>query len=221
MSEKLRESVSALIDGEADELELRRVLAAEDFATLRKTWGDFHRSRGVLHRSRGGLHGVDATIARLDISGRVFSALQDEVQEAAVNGARWWQPVTSVAVAASMAAVVVVGMRGISGGELEPAGGTAGIAVAAVDARQDVAGAAAPSTVGFANAGRVFAPVPLRGSTVSAQVGGVPGHVAAPVSVYGNAQARAEAEALMRRRLQQYLLMQVESSSSPTQAAPR
>jgi sigma-E factor negative regulatory protein RseA len=212
MSDKLRESVSALIDGETDELELRRVLAAEDFATLRETWGDFHRSRG-------GLHGVDATIARLDISGRVLSALQDEVQETAVSGSRWWRPVTSVAVAASMAAAVVVGMRSMSGGEMAP-GGAAGIAVAAMDSRQDVAGAA-PSTTGFANAGRVFAPVPLRGSTVSASVGGVPGHVVAPVSVYGNAQTRAEAEALMRRRLQQYLLMQVDSSSSPTQAAPR
>jgi sigma-E factor negative regulatory protein RseA len=208
MSDKLRESVSALIDGEADELELRRLLAADDFSALRQTWGDFHRSRGALQ-------GVAPAIAQLDISGRVFAALQEQNQEpVAAGGGRWWRPVASVAVAASMAAVVVVGMRGLSGGEMMP-DGAAGVAVAAADARQDAASAGAAAT-GFANAGRVFAPVPLRGSTVSATVGGLPGQVAAPV--YNNAEARAEAEAQMRRRLQQYLLMQAESNT--TSAAP-
>lgn len=207
MSDKLRESVSALIDGEADELELRRLLAAEDFDTVRQTWSDFHRSRGALF-------GVNASIAQLDISGRVQSALETEVQEAGATAARaphWWRPVTSVAVAASMAAVVVVGMRGIAGGDAT-VGASSGIAVAASDMRAESASAASGAG-SFANAGRVFAPVPLRGNTVSANYGGVPTHLV-PAQTYTNAQSRAEAEALMRRRLQQYLLMQAESSQA-------
>ena len=205
MSDKLRESVSALIDGEADELELRRLLATEDFDTARQTWSDFHRSRGALF-------GVNGSIAQLDISGRVQSALETEVQETGATAARtprWWRPVTSVAVAASMAAVVVVGMRGMAGGDAT-AGASSGIAVAASDMRAESASAASGAG-NFANAGRVFAPVPLRGNTVSANYGGVPTHLV-PAQTYTNAQSRAEAEALMRRRLQQYLLMQAESS---------
>ncbi len=200
MSDKLRESVSALIDGETDELELRRLLAAEDFDTARQTWFDFHRSRDALL-------GVNASIARLDISGRVQSALEAETMVARTP--RWWRPVTSVAVAASMAAVVVVGMRGMAGGDAT-AGASSGIAVAASDMRAESASAASGAG-NFANAGRVFAPVPLRGNTVSANYGGVPTHLV-PAQTYTNAQSRAEAEALMRRRLQQYLLMQAESS---------
>jgi len=210
MSDKLRESVSALIDGEADELELRRLLTTEDFDTARQTWSDFHRSRGALF-------GVNASIAQLDISGRVRSALEAEVQETGAQeiGARtartprWWRPVTSVAVAASMAAVVVVGIRGMAGGDAT-AGASSGIAVAASDIRAESVSAASGAG-NFANAGRVFAPVPLRGNTVSANYGGVPTHLV-PAQTYTNAQSRAEAEALMRRRLQQYLLMQAESS---------
>ncbi len=155
-------------------------------------------------------HGVDAVIAQLDISARVQSVLQDEVTPS-LSVQRWWRPVASVAVAASMAAVVVIGMRGLSGGDpmAAPAGG-AEVAASGIDATST----AAPA---FANAGKVFAPVP-HSSTVSATYGGVPTNMV-PGPMYGNSQSRAEAEAQIRRRLQQYLLMQAEQS--PATAAAR
>lgn len=49
--EALQETLSAVIDNEADELELRRVLAAcgED-AELRSTWSRYQLARSVMHR---------------------------------------------------------------------------------------------------------------------------------------------------------------------------
>ena len=50
-SEILQESLSALMDNEADDLEVRRVLqaTAQDSA-LRGTWGRYQMARSVLHR---------------------------------------------------------------------------------------------------------------------------------------------------------------------------
>ncbi|UGR56935.1 sigma-E factor negative regulatory protein [Pseudomonas aeruginosa] len=49
--EALQETLSAVMDNEADELELRRVLAAcgED-AELRSTWSRYQLARSVMHR---------------------------------------------------------------------------------------------------------------------------------------------------------------------------
>ncbi len=102
---RLRESISALVDGEADELELRRVLASTDTQDLRDTWRDYH-----LQRDR--LAGVDMQFAHIDISQRVQAALAAENRPAVAAGGRWWRPLASVAVAASVATVVVVGARG-------------------------------------------------------------------------------------------------------------
>lgn len=115
MSERLRESVSALVDGEVQEFELRKLLASDDFGSVRKAWQEYQ----VLG---GSLTGVDRRLAGLDISARVMTALDAEetLQNTAREPARWWRPVASVAVAASMAAVVVVGVRGFGGGEPEP-----------------------------------------------------------------------------------------------------
>ena len=104
---RLRESISALVDGEADELELRRVLASTDAQDLRETWRDYHLQRDMLA-------GVDMQFAHIDISQRVQAALADTSLPAVTAGSRWWQPLASVAVAASVATVVVVGMRGLN-----------------------------------------------------------------------------------------------------------
>ena len=222
MSDKLRESVSALMDGEADELELRRLLSNDHFSVARETWID-------LQRARGGFNGIDSAIAGLDISARVQSALGSDQADALpaasvqMGSWRWWRPVASVAMAASMAAVVVVGMRGFSA-PTAPLG-AAPAATAAVASPTSAAAVAAVSSADTAvspNAGRVFSPtpLPLRGSsTVSATYGDMPGNIVVPVQVYGTAQSRADAEALARKRLQQYLLMQVERASA-AQATP-
>lgn len=115
MSERLRESVSALVDGEVEELELRRLLASDDFSSVRTAWGDYQRVSD-------GLAGADLRFAHLDISGRVMAAIESETgSQQARSAPRWWRPVASVAVAASMAAVVVVGVRGFGEGDQAPA----------------------------------------------------------------------------------------------------
>jgi sigma-E factor negative regulatory protein RseA len=100
---RLRESISALVDGEADELELRRVLASTDTQDLRETWRDYHLQRDMLT-------GANMQFAHIDISQRLQAALADEAMPMVV-GSRWWRPLASVAVAASVATVVVMGAR--------------------------------------------------------------------------------------------------------------
>lgn len=104
---KLRESISALIDGEADELELRRVLANADTQEVRESWRSFHLQRDMLS-------GVDMRFAHIDLSLTIQTALADEAALPAAVGSRWWRPLASVAVAASVAAVVVVSARGLN-----------------------------------------------------------------------------------------------------------
>lgn len=116
MSDRLRESVSALLDGEGDELELRRLLASEQQAEVRGAWRAYHLQRDSLA-------GGDMRFAHIDISARVQAALAEEALPARSAGGlpRWWRPLASVAVAASVAAAVVIGTRGFeaqSGGDL-------------------------------------------------------------------------------------------------------
>ena len=102
--DRLGESISALIDGEADDLELRRLLANADTEIVRSTWRDYLLQRDMLA-------GGDMTFAHLDISQRVQAAIADEALPVVAMGSRWWRPLASVAVAASVATVVVIGAR--------------------------------------------------------------------------------------------------------------
>ncbi len=102
----LDESVSAVMDGEADELELRRVLAAtgEDPA-LRERWARYQLARDVMHRQ--------AVMPGLDLASAVSAAIAAEEQpaaSAAPAGSRWRQ-VGRLAVAASVTLAVLVGVR--------------------------------------------------------------------------------------------------------------
>jgi len=47
--EALQESLSAVMDNEADELELRRVLSATDDADTRATWSRYPVARAAMH----------------------------------------------------------------------------------------------------------------------------------------------------------------------------
>lgn len=105
--EILDESVSAVMDGEADELELRRVLAAAgDDPQLRQRWARYQLARDVMHRQ---------TVAPgLDLAARVSAALEAEAETAAVpaaQSARWSLQLGRLAVAASVALAVLVGVN--------------------------------------------------------------------------------------------------------------
>ena len=74
MSEKLRESLSAIIDDEADEFELRRVLdEMEKHAHLRETWDRYHLI-GTYMRGEGAGRSAD-------LRDKVWSALELENPE--------------------------------------------------------------------------------------------------------------------------------------------
>jgi sigma-E factor negative regulatory protein RseA len=102
MTEKLRESLSAIMDNEADELELQRVLKhiSED-TELRQAWIRYNAARSVLS-------GQEVCDLRLDVSTRVASAIAAEAGRPSLRQ-RLARPLASFAVAASVAATVVIG----------------------------------------------------------------------------------------------------------------
>lgn len=102
MSDNLRESLSAIIDGEANELELERVLS--------KVEGDDNLRQSMIRYSlaRSALRGEQVAAPNADISSRVRAALQQESHTARPWGERLRRPLASFAVAASVAATVVL-----------------------------------------------------------------------------------------------------------------
>jgi sigma-E factor negative regulatory protein RseA len=99
--ETLQESLSAVMDNEADELELRRVLAASEDGELRGTWSRYQIARAAMHR--------ELLEPRLDIAAAVSAALADEVVP--VRKAPLWRSVGRLAVAASVTVAVLAGVR--------------------------------------------------------------------------------------------------------------
>ncbi|MFP8965573.1 MucB/RseB C-terminal domain-containing protein [Pokkaliibacter sp. CJK22405] len=102
MNEQSREHLSALLDGESDELSLRRLLAqADDASGLRKSWHHYQMISDALHERPMG----DNVLAD-----RVRWAIDDEPEQQTVNRFQsWTKPLSHLAVAASFAAVVFVG----------------------------------------------------------------------------------------------------------------
>lgn len=118
-----KESISALLDGEVSDFELRRTLeqAGQD-PQLSQQWQRYHIARAVLKRES--VAAVD-----VDISDRIMSALAHEPvyhpsadqsdegptgQRVFKPVSRWWRSVSSMAVAASVTAVVILGAGSIN-----------------------------------------------------------------------------------------------------------
>lgn len=109
MTEGLRESVSALMDDEASELETRRVLSEiQKGDELRNTWKRYHVVSLAIKGQLGDAH-------RLDVSKGVAQAIADEYLQVGTTGMQRtsWSRVmragTGVAVAASVAFLAVFG----------------------------------------------------------------------------------------------------------------
>ena len=109
MSDRLRESVSALMDGEADELELRRLLLAENKTAVNRHWSRYHLQRDVIQDQAG-----ISMFRDLDISAQVSEAINS--QGTSINkltSSQWLRPLTGFAVAASVAVAMVVGVQSL------------------------------------------------------------------------------------------------------------
>ena len=100
--EALQESLSAVMDNEADELELRRVLNAFDDVETRDTWARYQIARAVMHK--------DLLLPRLDIAAAVSAALADEAVPARASRGPW-RSLGRLAVAASVTLAVLAGVR--------------------------------------------------------------------------------------------------------------
>ena len=100
--EALQESLSAVMDNEADQLELRRVLNAVDDAETRATWSRYQVARAAMHK--------ELLLPNLDIASAVSAALADEAVPAKAKQGPW-RTVSRVAVAASVTLAVLAGVR--------------------------------------------------------------------------------------------------------------
>jgi sigma-E factor negative regulatory protein RseA len=115
MNEELRESLSALMDGEASEQEIRQVLDNLEAPALRDTWRRYHIARQGLQQG--------ATVVAEDLSRRIMSAIADEPAHslqpdtgpAEIHAVGRWhrfsRPLASFAVAASVFAAVLLGSQ--------------------------------------------------------------------------------------------------------------
>jgi sigma-E factor negative regulatory protein RseA len=190
MSEQLRESVSAVMDGEANELELRRVLAQDNADIVRGTWSRYHTVKDTFHSSDHEL-----SFKGWDISQKVSDAIADE-QVALPNQPRrssWVRPAAGLAVAASVAFAMVIGVQSLQPVSTESA--------PAVIASQQTA---PPS--------RVY---PLQSSSPTAQGNmRVGAKFAAQSNLPGtSAVSKAAADMEAQKRLDKYILRHTERAS--------
>ncbi len=117
MSDFSAESLSALMDNEAEELEVRRLLAqAGSDANIRARWSRYHTARTVLQKDQ-------IQYAHIDISAMVSMQLEYEPAHSAASAAKEdvqptqtafsLKPLAGLAVAASVTAAVFFGVQGL------------------------------------------------------------------------------------------------------------
>ncbi len=107
MSDKQNETLSALMDGELDEMSLHRVLnQMDDGSELKETWSRYHLQRDVIK-------GDVSEFSTLDISSAIHDAIGEEavIESTSQQPKNWWKAVAGLSVAASVTFAVVLGAR--------------------------------------------------------------------------------------------------------------
>lgn len=119
MSDRSKESLSALMDGEADELEVRRVLnQLDNDEELRDSWKNYHLMGSLMR---------DESFDSIDLTQGINKALDGVVETGTLDAdvasgsfdhgetikAAWYKPLTSVAVAASVTLAVLLGIQSV------------------------------------------------------------------------------------------------------------
>ena len=172
MNERMRESLSALLDDEANELELERVLShIADDDDLRQTWVRYNAAPATVS-------GHQLTRSARSSRATIGMAITDHNVPGDGLKQRFLRPLTSLAVAASVAATVVIG-----GQQLAQIGGTE-----AYDSNHSLAASASP--VGMLNS--------LGATTVQASYGTRAIPVLQPAT-------RTAYQELARQRMQKYM----------------
>lgn len=119
MKQQMRECMSALLDNEAGDLDLQRVLnKLDEDSDATHTWKRYQLLSSAM---RGELN----EFSNVDLSARIRQDLQsdDECHTSSSRLGTWWKPVASVAVAASVTAVILTTTQIFTsvGGESTPA----------------------------------------------------------------------------------------------------
>lgn len=107
MSDNKIESLSALMDGEADELALHRTLKdVEGSPELKQTWSRYHIGSDAIK-------GTVSDFSHIDISGAVSAAIADQSFEDTEQGTNkgWLKMVGGFSIAASVTLAVVLVAR--------------------------------------------------------------------------------------------------------------
>ncbi|GGO82456.1 hypothetical protein GCM10011348_23890 [Marinobacterium nitratireducens] len=126
MGEQFNDSLSALVDGEASEFEVRRLLdRMEQQSELGQKWQRYHLARSAMRGERDSVR-VDisqAVMARLDslsadepqpdIGAEVATAVAAGAGSSRASGT-FWKPLVSMATAASVTAAVILGVQGFN-----------------------------------------------------------------------------------------------------------
>lgn len=100
--ESLRETLSAVMDNEADELELRRTLAASSEPEVKAAWSRYQIARAAMHG--------EYFSPGLNIAAGVSAALAEEPTPTR-PAAPLWRGIGRVAIAASVTVAVLAGVR--------------------------------------------------------------------------------------------------------------
>lgn len=155
----LKESLSALVDGEAGELELRRVLKAGADSEAREVWQRYQIAsaliKGECHapiaakESTAFSEGVLDAIEAEDKGESVYSDSLPTITSSKMGGAaqaelRWYAGFGKVAIAASVAFAVLLGANQLSLEHGGPVDGSSELASMAVDAHPGDTSAVVP-----------------------------------------------------------------------------
>jgi len=106
--ENMKETISALLDNEADDLELRRFLkSCEQDPALLETWERYSLTQSLLHES--------AQPVNASLSQRIAAQIEQEAPLSAAATtpvqSTWKEGLTKMAIAASVAAVFLVAVQ--------------------------------------------------------------------------------------------------------------
>lgn len=185
---RIHESLSALMDGEASQMETLRLLRGmEQDTALRESWQRYQLASAALRR--------ELPPRIVDFSARISAAIEAE-KSPKPSLLRFVQPLSKVAVAATVAAVAVLGVR-----QFQPAPDMPALAVAPEAASQEPAGTTGPQFQ--LPAGFDFPPVSGRLASTGSHVSGEPRAVTIMQQVQPDLETQREIQvylnAMMRR----------------------